>query len=652
MKNKHFIHKNKLHYTNIMTTSIGIDLGTTYSCVAVWRDGKIEIIPNDQGNRTTPSYVAFTENERLIGDAAKNQATCNILNTIYDVKRLMGRKYSDPSVQNDIKHLQYNVIDKNDKPMIKINYKGEERILSPEEISAAILSKMKETAEAYLGKEVKNAVITVPAYFNDTQRQATKDAGTIAGLNVLRIINEPTASAIAYGLDKQKDSEKNILVFDFGGGTHDISVLTIDQGMFEVKAVSGDTHLGGEDIDNALTDYFISEINKKYKKDISQNKKAIKRLKNACERAKRTLSSVTHARIEIDTLFDDVDLNMELTRGKFEEICMPIFRRTIIPIDEALHIAKLDKNSIDEVVLVGGSTRIPKIQDMLKEYFNGKELNKSVNPDEAVAYGAAVQASILSGGKDEKTNDVLILDVTPLTIGIETEGQIMTPMVQRGKTIPVKQTQIFSTYADNQTSIRVRIFEGERKLTKDCNKLGEFELSNIPPMPRGEPQIEITYDIDANSILTITAVEKSTGSAEKITIKNDKDRLSKDEIDRMIHDAEKFESDDNRIKNNIEMKNKLETYLYSIKKTMNDNTIKIKEKLSPEKIDKINKTIDDTTKWLDGHQNVEECEYNTIYKNVEDTIQPIMTEFCNQNQGTHEQQPTTSTKKPNIENVD
>ena len=516
--------------------AIGIDLGTTYSCVAVWQNNKVEIIANDQGERTTPSYVAFNGTERLVGASAKNQAASNPKNTVYDAKRLIGRKFSDPVVKKDMEHYSFTVTgNSDDKPMIELE-SGEQ--FRPEQISSMVLESMKKTAESYLGTEVKNAVITVPAYFNDAQRQATKDAGVIAGLNILRIINEPTAAAIAYGLDKIKDTKEHmVLIFDFGGGTFDVSVLSIEEGVFEVKATAGDTHLGGEDLDSRLVELCKEEFKKTTKLDLTGKDKALRRLRTACERAKRVLSSANVATIEIDSLYDGQDFTMSLTRAKFEALGSDIFRRCLDPVTQVLNDAKIDKGSVDEIVLVGGSTRIPYIKKMLQDYFGGKKLCESINPDEAIAYGAAVQAAILSGDTSETISEMVLLDVTPLTIGIETAGQIMTPMIPRNSTIPTEKSQTFSTYSDNQPAATIRIFEGERKFTKDCNLLGQFNLEGINPAKRGVPQIEVTYKLDANGILNVTACDKSSGIKQDLTITNNAGRLSKEQIDDLIKKA-------------------------------------------------------------------------------------------------------------------
>jgi len=618
--------------------AIGIDLGTTYSCVGVFRNGKVDIIANDQGDRTTPSYVAFDGDKRFIGSPAKAQWARNLKNTVYDAKRLIGRHYTDNTVQNDINHMTFDVVNQQGQPAIAVQYMNATKTYRPEEISSMILAYLKEVAEQYLGEPVKDAVITVPAYFNDSQRQATKDAGSIAGLNVLRIINEPTAAALAYGLDKSLKDE-NILIFDLGGGTFDVSILNIGDGVFTVLATGGNTHLGGEDFDNIVTEFLANEFNRLNNGlDIKTSKRSMMRLQTATERAKRTLSASTSATIEIDGLFEARDFTYALTRAKFEQLCANEFKKCLTPVESVLRDSGLDKSKIHEIVMVGGSTRIPKIQTMISDFFGGKKLNHSIHPDEAVAYGAAVQAANLTG--DSKLDNLLLIDVAPLSLGVETEGGLVDVLIPRQTSVPTKKTKIYSTASHNQPGVTIQVYEGERPMTRDNNKLGEFTLDGLPPMPRGRPQIEVTFDMDTNGILHVSAVEKSTGKEQKIQIRNEKGRLSQEDIDKKIREAEQYKEQDQKNVAQRQARQQFEQYLYSVESSVESMT-----GLSDEDKETLRTVQKEGFEWLGQHPEVDPDEVQVFQKSLEARIMPI-----------YERQGTTTRSAPEkgsvVEEVD
>ncbi len=624
---------------------VGIDLGTTYSCVGIYRNGAVEIIANDQGNRTTPSCVSFSDTDRLVGDGAKNQAALIPTNTIFDAKRLIGREFKDPVVQSDMKLWPFKVVcGANNKPMIEVQFMGEQKQFSAEEISAMVLSKMKTTAEVFLGEPVFNAVITLPAYFSDQQRQATKDAGAIAGLHVMRVMSEPTAAAICYGLDtKNKSKEATVLIFDLGGGTFDVSLVVVDDGVFEVRATAGNTHLGGEDFDQRMMEHFAKEFKRLHKHDLTQSDRAIRRLRTACERAKRTLSSSVKATIEIDSLYEGIDFSSSISRARFEELNADYFRQTLEPVEKVLRDASISKSQVDEIVLVGGSTRIPKVQQLLQEYFGNRSLNNSLNPDEAVAMGAAIQAGIMSGQKS--ASGLLVIDVCPLSLGIETAGKVMTKIVDRNTTVPCKKQQVFSTYSDNQQAVTIDIYEGERAKTADNQKLGSFNLTGIPPAPRGTPQIEVTFDLDSNGILKVTAEDKNTKKSNTVTISNDQGRLSKEEIAQMVKDAEKYAEEDKRVLERVAVKNRLEQLAYQMRDLSTDS----KSTMSADDKKTVGDKCSEVLEWLQKNDSAEAGELEEKKRELESVCHPI---FAKTGASAPTEDGASTRQGPEVEEVD
>nr|XP_017220948.1 PREDICTED: heat shock cognate 70 kDa protein-like isoform X2 [Daucus carota subsp. sativus] len=594
--------------------AVGIDLGTTYSCVGVWQHDRVEIIANDQGNRTTPSCVAFTDSERFIGEAAKNQAAFNPANTIFDAKRLIGRKFSDSTVKDDMKFWPFTVVgDSDDRPKIVVNYRGVEKRFLPEELSAMVLCKMKEIAEEYLGKEVKNAVVTVPAHFSDSQRQATKDAARIAGLNVLRILVEPTAAAIAYGLDQKLTSsssgEKIVLVFDLGGGTFDVSLLNITKNSCKVLATAGDTHLGGEDFDNRLLKYLVEEFSRKHGKDISKNAKSLRRLRNACEKAKRVLSHSAVTTVDIESLYEGIDYHAKISQARFEALNLDLFRSCLDTVEKCLKDAEIDKNNVQEVVLVGGSTRIPKVQQLLQQFFNGKELCKNINPEEAVAYGAAVQAAILSGEGSQNIKNLMVLDVTPQSLGIEVHNDgLMEVIIPRNTTYPISVEQTFCTGYDGQKYVRIGVYEGEMPRVADNNLLGEFELSGLPPAPRGKDEILVTFTIDANGVLIVFAEHKISRLKNSIKIIKG-GTLSEEEIEVMVKDAEHLKAEDEEFRKKVKAILAFEDYIQNMKAISQSNCM-----LEASVKDMLNYYFKEATEWINSNKDaaIYEFKYKTL----------------------------------------